>query len=85
MSKVLKKVRALPSDPSANDVLKVEYIEVNLNNSRKLISGITSASNLSKEVAEQGQSITEDMLRLRNTRSELSWLNGFIENSEPAK
>ncbi|KAF8002414.1 hypothetical protein OXX80_006493 [Metschnikowia pulcherrima] len=85
MSKVLKKVRALPSDPSANDVLKVEYIEVNLNNSRKLISGITSASNLSKEVAEQGQSITEDMLRLRNTRSELSWLDGFIENSKPAK
>ena len=85
MSKVLKKVRALPSDPSANDVLKVEYIEVNLNNSRKLISGITSASNISKEVAEQGQSITEDMLRLRNTRSELSWLDDVIENSEPAK
>lgn len=81
MSKVLKKVRALPSDPSANDVLKVEYIEVNLNNSRKLIGSITSASSVSAEVVRETEAVVENMIRLRNTRSELAWLDEISEDN----
>ncbi|GEQ68428.1 hypothetical protein JCM33374_g2096 [Metschnikowia sp. JCM 33374] len=78
MAKVLKKIRALPSDAAANDVLKVEYIEVNLNNSRKLIGSITSASQLANEVVEETEAAVDEMLRLRNIRSELSWLDDLI-------
>lgn len=75
MSKVLKKVRALPSDPSVNDVLKVEYIEVNLNNSRKLIGSIDSASTMSADVVQETETVVENILRLRNIRNELAWLD----------
>ncbi|OBA19817.1 hypothetical protein METBIDRAFT_44419 [Metschnikowia bicuspidata var. bicuspidata NRRL YB-4993] len=79
MAKVLKKVRALPSEPSANDVLKVEYIEVNLNNSRKLINSVTSASSTSQETVKETEAIVEDMLGLRNARAELAWLDKIID------
>lgn len=79
MSKVLKKVRALPSDPSVNDVLKVEYIEVNLNNSRKLIGSINSASTMSKDVVQETEGVVENMLRLRNIRNELAWLDDITK------
>lgn len=79
MSKVLKKVRALPSDPSVNDVLKVEYIEVNLNNSRKLIGSINSASTMSTDAVQETEGVVENMLRLRNIRNELSWLDDITK------
>lgn len=75
MSKVFKTVRALPSDPSVNDVLKVEYIEVNLNNSRKLIGSINSASTMSTDAVQETEGVVENMLRLRNIRNELAWLD----------
>lgn len=70
-------MRALPSDPSANDILKIEYIDVNLNNSRKLINNLNLLATTSRATTEQTEDAIEDMLRLRNIKSELSWLDGL--------
>lgn len=77
MTKWIKQVRALPSDPSANDILKIEYIDVNLNNSRKLINNLNLLATTSRATTEQTEDAIEDMLRLRNIKSELSWLDGL--------
>lgn len=79
MTKWIKQVRALPSDPSANDILKIEYIDVNLNNSRKLINNLNLLATTSRATTEQTEDAIEDMLRLRNIKSELSWLDGLKE------
>lgn len=81
MTKRLKQIRALPSDPSSNDFLKIEYIDVNLNNSRKLIYNITNLSTTSTEATGQTEDVVESLLRLRNTRSHLSWADDLIENA----
>lgn len=78
MTKWLKQVRALPSDPVTNDVLKIEYIDVNLNNSRKLIANIQGLATASKEATSRTEDGIESMLRLRNVRHELSWLDNVI-------
>ncbi|SGZ57185.1 CIC11C00000001157 [Sungouiella intermedia] len=79
MTKWIKQVRALPSDPSSNDFLKIEYIDVNLNNSRKLIANVTSLASTSKTTTEQTEDAIENMLRLRNIKSELSWLDDLVD------
>ncbi|SGZ57221.1 CIC11C00000004653 [Sungouiella intermedia] len=79
MTKWIKQVRALPSDPSSNDFLKIEYIDVNLNNSRKLIANVTSLASTSKSTTEQTEDAIENMLRLRNIKSELSWLDDLVD------
>lgn len=79
MSKWVKKLRALPSDPSAEDYLKVEYLEVNLNNSRKLIALVSTAVKESKLLAAQQERTVENLLPLRSIRSELSWLDELGE------
>lgn len=79
MTKWLKQVRALPSDPSSNDFLKIEYIDVNLNNSRKLIANLSALAVTSKSATNQTGDTIEDMLRLRNTRNQLSWLDDLID------
>lgn len=80
MTKWLKQVRALPSDPSSNDFLKIEYIDVNLNNSRKLIANLSALAVTSKSATNQTGDTIEDMLRLRNTRNQLSWLDDLIDD-----
>lgn len=82
MAKSLKKIRALPSDPAANDLLKIEYIDVNLNNSRKLISNIASALQALTETTKASEQVVESMLRLRNVRHELSWLDAAHEKRD---
>lgn len=73
----LKQVRALPSNPSSNDILKVEYLDVNLNNSRKLMGNISNLSAEAKVVAEKEESTVEAMLQLKNLRNELSWTDSI--------
>lgn len=85
MSKWVKKLRALPSDPSAEDYLKVEYLEVNLNNSRKLISLVSTAAKEAKLLATQQEKTVEKLLPLRSIRSELSWLDEIGDKNEPTK
>ena len=71
-----RQIRALPSDPSANDTRKVEYIDVNLNNSRKLIANVAGLARASTENTAQEENAVESLLRLRNVRSTLSWVDG---------
>lgn len=79
MTKWIKQVRALPSDPSSSDLLKIEYIDVNLNNSRKLISNLAELASTSREVTTETEEAVESMLLLRNIRSELAWLDELVE------
>lgn len=82
MFKWLKKLRALPSDPQAEDTLKVEYVVVNLNNSRKLISNVSRASAEATALGAEKQKIVEGLLPLRTIRNELSWLDGLVESRQ---
>lgn len=81
MSKWIKKLRALPSDPSADDYLKIEYLEVNLNNSRKLIALVRNTVACTKELANEEQNIVGTLLPLRSIRNELSWLDTMMETA----
>lgn len=79
--KWIKQIRALPSDAVANDNLKIEYLDVNLNNSRNLIAGVNAAAAASDSLLPSTEAVLEDMLRLRNVREELSWISEFLQNS----
>lgn len=79
MSKWIKKLRALPSDPLAEDNLKVEYIEENLKNSRVLISSVKEAAIASQILTENRKKAVENLLPLRSAREDLSWLDGLIK------
>lgn len=81
--KWIKQIRALPSDPSANDTLKVEYIDVNLNNSRKLMENISRLAVSSAENVTQVGDTMESILMLRKARNVLAWAESFDE-IEPA-
>ncbi|CUM66725.1 uncharacterized protein PRCAT00004405001 [Priceomyces carsonii] len=72
--KWVRAVRSLPSNPESNDFLKVDFIENNLNNSRKLISNINSLANTSREAVTTSQSINENFMRLSHLRNELRWV-----------
>lgn len=71
--KWLKHVRALPSH-SSNDVLKVDYIDVNLKNLRKLIQNLNDLTSTITPHAEE-QQLAAELLPLHQVRDELSWLN----------
>lgn len=78
--KWIKQIRALPSDAMNNDNLKIEYLDVNLNNSRNLIAGVNAAAAASDSLLPPTEAVLEDMLRLRNVREELSWVSGSLKN-----
>lgn len=82
MTQWVKKIRALPSNPTSNDFLKIEYIDINLNNSRKLIASVSSVAEESSAVNAQTEESLESLLRLRNTRNELSFLDGLVETKK---
>lgn len=75
--KWVKSIRALPSDPNNNDFLKTDYIEVNLNNSRKLIANLNNLTESSDAGVKQLNEVNESLIRLHNIRNELSWLNNI--------
>lgn len=77
-----KQVRALPSDPGCNDVLKVEYIEVNLNNSRKLMSNVSGAKHAGTEKSGADQRAVETLLPAKQARSELAWVDQWCGGRE---
>lgn len=79
--KWIKQIRALPSDLSANDTLKVEYIDVNLNNSRKLMENVSRLAISSNENVFQVGDTLESLLRLRSARGALSWVE-CLKDSE---
>lgn len=69
----IRNVRALPLNPALNDILKVEYLDVNLNNSRKLMANIACLGAEAKEITQVEERTVEAMLQLKNLRHELSW------------
>ncbi|QWU89754.1 hypothetical protein CA3LBN_004102 [Candidozyma haemuli] len=69
----LRQVRALPSNPASNDILKVEYLDVNLNNSRKLMANVANLGVEAKQLTQHEEDTVEAMLQLKNLRNELSW------------
>lgn len=73
-AKWTKSIRALPSNSESNDYLKPDYIEVNLNNSRKLIENLNQLSESSTKSVELTNELNERLLLLNNVLSTLSWL-----------
>lgn len=75
--KWIKYMRALPSYLSESDVLKSDYIDVNLRNLRALIQnlndlGFVEAHSGSGESPER--QIVLEMLPLHQVKEEMSWL-----------
>lgn len=73
--KWVKLIRALPTKPNNNDNLKTEYIDVNLNNSRKLIGNISDLTDITDQSVKHNHEINESLERLNNIKHELEWLN----------
>lgn len=72
--KWIHKLRVLPTNPKVNDFLKPEYIDTNLNNSRKLMHNISDLTNSSNKLVEDNEEMTESLSKLTEVVKELSWL-----------
>lgn len=73
--KWVKSIRALPTNPGNNDNLKTEYIDVNLNNSRKLIGNIDDLSETTNKSLKHNHEVNESLARINNIKHELTWLD----------
>ncbi|EGW32987.1 uncharacterized protein SPAPADRAFT_49916 [Spathaspora passalidarum NRRL Y-27907] len=74
--KWVRKLRTLPSNPKSNDFLKLDYIEVNLNNSRKLIANVLKMSHTSQEYTDcLDLQIGGNLVQLTQVKKELDWLD----------
>ncbi|CAN3365230.1 hypothetical protein DICA3_E22606 [Diutina catenulata] len=65
-------VRTLPT--KTNDFLKVDYIDYNLNNSRKLIGNINHLGDVSEYAVQENEKATDGLMPLSAVRQELEWL-----------
>lgn len=72
--KWLSKLRTLPSNPNSNDFLKLEYIDVNLNNSRKLISNLGELTTTSLSLIDEVDTLNGSLIQLNQVKKELEWL-----------
>lgn len=73
--KWINQLRILPSDPKSNDFLKLDYIEVNLNNSRKLITNVNQlTTNFDKYVKDVDLQMNGNLVQLKQIKQELDWL-----------
>ncbi|RCK55246.1 hypothetical protein Cantr_04268 [Candida viswanathii] len=71
----IQQVRTLPSDPNSNDFLKLEYLDVNLNNSRKLINNINQLTkNVKEYVDDVDLQVNGNLIQLKQIQRELDWL-----------
>ncbi|CAK7892629.1 hypothetical protein CAAN1_08S05072 [[Candida] anglica] len=73
-AKWTKSIRALPSNAESNDYLKPDYIDVNLNNSRKLIANLNQLAANSSENVELIEEMNERLLILNAIQNNFSWL-----------
>ncbi|KAI5953645.1 hypothetical protein KGF54_003017 [Candida jiufengensis] len=76
--KWINQLRTLPSNPQSKDFLKLEYLEVNLNNSRKLINNLNNLKTETNEYKNQIEKIVDlngNLIQLNQVRNELSWLD----------
>ncbi|CAD1809672.1 hypothetical protein FOB58_003010 [Candida parapsilosis] len=74
--KWINQLRTLPSNPQSKDFLKLEYLDVNLNNSRKLITNLNA---LTKETSDYVKNVdlqvNGNLVQLNQVEKELAWLD----------
>ncbi|KAK6454449.1 uncharacterized protein RJT20DRAFT_130580 [Scheffersomyces xylosifermentans] len=76
--KWISQIRTLPSNPNTNDFLKLEYIDINLNNSRKLIGNLNDLTDsTSGLINDIDLKVNGNLIQLNQVRSELAWLDGI--------
>lgn len=73
-SKWVKNIRGLASNPNDNDYLKIDYIEVNLNNSRKMIANINELAKTSHQHLIKRHEVNESLIKLETASANLKWL-----------
>ncbi|CAH6718416.1 hypothetical protein CLIB1444_01S06238 [[Candida] jaroonii] len=74
-SKWVKQIRGLASNSSDNDYLKIDYIDVNLNNSRKLIMNLNQLNETNNQQVLKNHEVNEKMIKLQNVHQQMSWLD----------
>lgn len=67
-------LRTLPLSPASQDFLKLEYIDVNLSNLRKLISNLDKLTELTQELIKQGDTNNGSFMQLERVKAELDWI-----------
>lgn len=75
-TKWVSDLRTLPSDPNSHDFLKLEYVDVNLSNLRKLIGNLNQLRETSELLIEDVDTNVGGMTELCRVQKELEWLNG---------
>lgn len=74
--KWINQLRTLPSNPQSKDFLKLEYLDVNLNNSRKLITNLNTLTRETNEyVKNVDLQINGNLVQLNQVDKELAWLD----------
>ncbi|WEJ95238.1 hypothetical protein PSN45_002751 [Yamadazyma tenuis] len=74
--KWVKDLRGLASSPNDNDHLKIDYIDVNLNNSRKLIANVNTIVASSEQYLLVNHSVNESLIKLQSASQALKWTDG---------
>ncbi|KAG2732137.1 hypothetical protein G9P44_004554 [Scheffersomyces stipitis] len=75
-TKWVSQVRTLPSNPNSNDFLKLEYIDINLNNSRKLIANLNSLTKSTDSLINDiDLKVNGNLIQLNQVKKELDWLD----------
>lgn len=72
--KWINQLRVLPTNPKVNDFLKPEYIDTNLNNSRKLMHNVSDLTNSSNKLVDEIELLNESFSQLKQVQKELDWL-----------
>ncbi|CAI5757984.1 unnamed protein product [Candida verbasci] len=73
--KWINQLRLLPSKPNSNDFLKLEYLEVNLNNSRKLINNLNELSKNTNDYLDNlNLQVNGNLVQIKHIEKELDWL-----------
>lgn len=73
----LKELTALPRDRATNDVLKIEYLDVNLKNSRRLIGAIGEMHIDSTHITNQVPILIGCLKQVQVLQTQLSWLDNI--------
>lgn len=74
-TKWTRAIRALPSDTDSKDYLKTDYIDVNLNNSRKLIENLSSLLETTATNVRLSRDVNKTLTDLNTVRANLAWLD----------
>lgn len=73
-AKWTESVRALPSSSESNDYLKTDYIDVNLNNSRKLIENINQLSDRAEIGIKTSEKLNQRLSLINDVLATFEWL-----------